>query len=134
MFAAAMFFSGCTYGQVSYRSNEGSYDGKTDLTELSRAVYLDRMSAAEADKVHAQAEVNRAAAEAIRKDPSLLRDVPIPGNPNDVRFVGTYNYNERGDCKGNCGGSNYGNQGFDDGLRRAMQDSCRRNPNQPGCR
>lgn len=135
MFVAAMFFSGCTYGNVNYQSKEGGYNGRTTLSELSRAVYLDRVSAAEADRIQSQARLTEAFAEAVKKKPELAAQIPLPGNPNDARFIGRSDYNETGDCKGNCGGSNYGDHNsFDNGLRQAMSEACRRNPNQPGCR
>jgi hypothetical protein len=133
MVMTMLALSSCAYGRVNYHTQEGTYDGHTTVTELSYAITADRRSAAdaertraEADRIRAQAEVNRAAADAIRKNPDLLRDVPLPGNPNDARGI----YRESGDCKGNCGG--YGS--IEENMRQAERDACRRNPQSSFCR
>lgn len=90
---AMVAIQACSSASYTVKSASGDfkYEGKVlesadGLSRANQTAANARKTEAEADLTWANAALVGAYAEAIKKDPALARDVPLP-NPNDSRMI-----------------------------------------------
>ncbi len=97
---AAVLLQSCSSATYVVKSPSGEFHYEGQVFESIGAVASANLTAARARQVEAQADLTQAYAEAIKKDPSVVRDIPLPGNPNDSRFVYRGSWEGRGGYAG----------------------------------